>query len=163
MGNILVGSSTSKPVYAAYATLSITTNMATAVAANCTSISNTTNLYEDALLFCKFVCGASGTSATGYINIFGYGSIDGGTTFPENIATTSGTPTLSTPPNLQLIAQLTANANNKIVQAGPFSFCRMGGWDRLPPIWGIAIQNVSGATLTTGGFIQWMGVNGALV
>ncbi len=135
-------------------------------ARNSTSINNTYPLFEDVLLFFKMTLGASGVSATGYINVYGYGSIDGGTTYPEGITGTDGAATLLSPPNLVLLAQLTADVNGKVVTYGPISFCRQYGMDRMPPIWGVVVVNNSGATFSATGanhFIQYQGVNGQLV
>jgi hypothetical protein len=155
---------TVKPLYAAQTTMTITlASLASAAARASTAVSNTTNLYEDVLLFFKCTLAAAGVSATGYINIYGFGSIDGGTTYPEGLTGTDGAATLSAPPNLVLLAQLTANTNGKTVTYGPISFCRQYGLDRLPGLWGIVVQNQTGAAFnaTAGNhFVQYQGTNG---
>lgn len=130
------------------------------------AVNNTASLYEDVLLFVTITPNTAGTSGTGYVNVFGYGSIDG-TNFPESGVGTDAAATLSTPPNLPLLAQLTVNANSCTranFKYGPFSFCRTFGLDRLPPYWGVVIQNNSGATLAASGqSITYLPVNGQLV
>jgi hypothetical protein len=130
------------------------------------AVNNTTNLYEDVLIFVTITPNTAGTSATGYVNVFGYGSLDG-TNFPESGVGTDAAATLSAPPNLPLLAQLTVNANSGTranFKYGPFSFCRTFGLDRLPPYWGVVIQNNSGATLAASGqSITYLPVNGQLV
>jgi hypothetical protein len=128
-------------------------------------VDNTTALtsYEDVQLYIKIRTGSSGTSATGYINVYGYGS--DGYIYPENITGTDAAVTLTNPPNLFIIAQMNAVANNTTYTAGPVSFCRMYGLDRLPPRWGIVVVNKTGATLnaTSGNFwASYQGVNGQL-
>lgn len=160
--------STIKPLYGtSNQTVTITlASLANAAARASTSIDNTSTLYDDVYIFLKYTTAAAATSATGYINVYGYGTVDGGTTYPESITGTDAGVTLSAPPNLTLIAQATANANSKTYTFGPFSFCRMYGLDRLPARWGVVFVNKSGATLnaTAGNFaVTYQGVNGNLV
>jgi hypothetical protein len=127
------------------------------------AVDNTVSLYEDVLLFIKFTTATTAVSTTGYVNVYGYGTVDG-VTYPEGLSGVDGAATLSTPPNLVLLAQLTANANLKTYTAGPISFCRNYGVDRLPAKWGIVIVNQSGAALNaTGSYgVTYQGVNGQL-
>lgn len=124
------------------------TTLATAAARASTAIDNTATLYEDVYLFFKMATNAAGTSATGYINVYGYGSVDGGTTYPEGITGTDAAVTLTAPPNLVLIAQFNANTNGVTKTFGPISFCRMYGLDRLPAKWGVVVVNQTGAAFT---------------
>jgi hypothetical protein len=134
----------------------------TATTQGSTAIQNTP-LYEDALVFIEITTAASGVSATGYINVYGYGSVDGGSTYTESFGGTNGTVTLASPPNAVLIAQINANANATTYRAGPFSFCRQYGLDRLPQYWGIFVTNATGATLAaTTNSAYYQGVNGLL-
>lgn len=140
-------------------------SLANAGARASTAVDNTVNLFEDVLFFVKTTSAAAGTSATGFVNIYGYGTVDGGTTYPEAITGTDAAATLSAPPNLVLLAQLTVNTNAKTFTAGPFSFCRLYGIDRLPARWGLVFVNQSGATLnaTAGNHsITYQGVNGQI-
>lgn len=142
------------------------TSLASAAARASTSISNTTNLYEDVYLFIKITTNAAGTSATGYVNVYGYGTVDGGTTYPEAITGTDAAVTLTTPPNLVLLAQLNANTNAATKTYGPFSFCRNYGLDRLPAIWGVVVVNQTGAAFnaTASNYaVTYQGLNGQLV
>jgi hypothetical protein len=129
-----------------------------------TAINNSATLYEDVYFFVKVTTAASSVSSTGYVNVYGYGSVDGGVTYPEGITGTNSAPTLSNPPNLVLLAQVNANANSKTFTAGPFSFCRLYGLDRLPQRWGLVVRNNTGAALnsTAGNHaITYQGVNGS--
>jgi hypothetical protein len=157
-----------KPLYGASGqAMTITLASLTSTSARAsTAVDNTTNLFEDVLFFVKTTSAAAATSATGYVNIYGYGSVDGGTTYPEGITGADAAVTLSNPPNLVLLAQITLNANSKTATAGPFSFCRQYGIDRLPARWGLVFVNLSGATLnaTAGNHaITWQGINGQLI
>jgi hypothetical protein len=160
--------STIKPLYGTNnQTITITlASLANAAARASTVIDNTSTLYDDANIFIKVTTAAAGTSTTGFLNVYGYGTVDGGTTYPEAITGTDAGITLTSPPNLVLIAQVHANTNAATKTYGPFSFCRMYGLDRLPAKWGIVITNSTGATLnaTAGNFsVTYQGINGQLV
>ena len=134
-------------------------------AAASAAIDNTTTLYEDVLLFFKFTTN-TGTAATGYVNVYGYGTVDGGTTYPEGITGSAASIQVTSPPNLVLIAQVNATTASKTFTHGPVSFCRMYGLDRLPAKWGVVVTNNTGAafTATAGNYaITYQGINGQLV
>jgi hypothetical protein len=159
---------TIKPLYGTSGqALTITlASLANVSARGCTAVSNATTLYEDVLLFFKLETGATVTASTGYINIYGYASVDGGTTYTESFAGTDGAVTLTTPPNATLIAQINANVANTIYRAGPISFCRQMGYDRLPANWGVFVLNQSGGGLNATAAnqaITYQGVNGQLL
>lgn len=116
-----------------------------------TVIDNSTLLAEDAYIFATIVSAASATSATGYVAIYGYGTVDGGTNYPESITGSDAGITLTVPPNLALIGQAWVVANSHTYKYGPFSFCRAFGLDRLPQKWGVVLVNASGATLASSG------------
>ena len=141
-------------------------SLANASVRSSTVVSNTSNLYEDVLIFIKFRTNITASISTGYVNVYGYGSVDGGTTYPESITGTDGSVTLSSPTTLVLLSSLPANSSSKTYTAGPFSLCRSLNLDRLPAQWGIVFENRSGYTLdaTTGNFaITYQGVNGRLI
>jgi hypothetical protein len=139
------------------------TSLASAAARASTAVSNTTTLYEDVLLFFTINTG-TGVSATGYVNVYGYGSVNGGTTYPEGITGTDAGVTLTSPPNLVLIAQINAGTPSVTKTFGPISFCRMYGLDKLPAEWGVVVVNLTGAAFSaTNGSIIYQGINGQLV
>jgi hypothetical protein len=112
-----------------------------------TAIDNTGNLDFDANVFLKIKSPASGTSATGYVNIYAYGSADGGTTYPDNVTGTDAAITLVVPPNVKLIGVMNLVANATTYKAGPFSIAAAFGY--LPGKWGIIVENKTGGTLDT--------------
>jgi hypothetical protein len=112
------------------------------------AIDNTTNLFLDALVNVKAKSNASGTSATGYINVYAYGTADGGTTYgggESGMGTDAGV-TLTSPPNIRLIGVINMVANATTYNSGPMSVAAAFG-GVLPDHWGIVIENKSGATL----------------
>lgn len=136
------------------------TSLASAAARASTAVDNSTNLFEDALVFCKSIkTGASGTAATGYVNVYAYGSCDGGSTYTEGATGTDAAITLTVPPNARLIGTINTVTNADTYSAGPFSVAAAFG-GTLPQHWGIIISNQSGHALdtTAGGTVFYQGV-----
>ena len=109
------------------------------------AIDNTTNLDLDAMVVLKVKSGASSVSATGYVNIYAYGSADAGSTYPEGAGTDAGV-TLTAPPNLKLIGVLNVVANATSYQSEPMSVASAFN-GVLPDHWGIVVENKTGAAL----------------
>jgi hypothetical protein len=110
------------------------------------SIDNTTNLFLDALVFVNIKTNAAGTSTTGFVNIYAYGTSDGGTNFSDGASGSDATITLTVPPNMRLIGQLNCVANATTYKGGPFSVAQAFG-GVLPALWGLVIENKTGAAL----------------
>lgn len=162
------GADTVKPLYGASGqTITVTlASLANAAARQSAVISNTTNLYEDVMLYIKITPAAAGVSTTGFVNVYAYGSVDGGTNYPEGITGSDAAYTVLGSTNLVLLAQINVVAVSTARSIGPISFCRTYGLDRLPASWGIVIQNETGAAFnaTAGNFtVEYQGVNGQLV
>ena len=85
------------------------------------AIDNTSNLYFDAGMLLKVKTGASGTSSTGTVNIYAYGSSDGGTTYTDGASGSDASFTPTSPTNLKLIGVINAVANSTAYIGGPFS------------------------------------------
>ncbi len=122
------------------------TSLATAGARASTAIDNTSNLFLDALVSVKIKAGGASTSATGYVNVYAYGTADGGTTYTQSASGTDAAITLTVPPNARLIGSINVVANAVTYNAGPFSVAAAFG-GILPDHWGIIIENQSGGTL----------------
>lgn len=134
---------------------SLTNNSARSSAA----IDNTATLAIDALLQCKIKTGA-GSSATGYILVFAYGSSDNGTSYPDGCGTDTGV-TLTNPPNVVLVDTIATPEASTTYISNPRSVAAAFG-GVLPAHWGIVVQNQSGATLdaTAGNhFVEYQTVN----
>lgn len=116
-----------------------------------TAIDNTSNLFLDAQVGGKVKSGASGTLATGQVNVYAYGSADGGTTYSDSATGSDAAITLTVPPNARLIGMINVVANATTYEFGPFSVAAAFG-GVLPAFWGIIIENKTGGTLdATGG------------
>lgn len=109
------------------------------------AVDNTSNLFLDALVQIKIKSAGSSTSSTGFVNVYAYGSSDGGTSYPEGAGTNTSV-TLTAPPNVRLIGFLNVVANSTTYISEPFSVAAAFGGS-LPAFWGIILQNNSGATL----------------
>lgn len=110
------------------------------------AIDNSSNLFLDALVFVKVKSNASGTGATGTVNVYAYGTADGGTTYSDGVSGTDAGQTLTAPANLRLIGTINVVANSTSYWGGPFSVAQAFG-GILPDHWGIVVENKTSATL----------------
>lgn len=108
-----------------------------------TYVDNATNLFMDALVSINIKTGASGTVSTGYVNVYAYGTSDGGTNYTENATGSDAAITLVSPTNLKLIGIINCVANATTYKSGPFSVAQAFG-GQLPERWGIVIENKTG-------------------
>jgi hypothetical protein len=114
-----------------------------------TAVDNTTNLFLDVLVQFKIKTGASGTTATGTVNVYAYGTANGGTNYSDGATGTDAAITLTSPPNAGTpigIINCVANATTYISQ--PMSVAAAFG-GVLPDHWGIIIENKTGGALDT--------------
>lgn len=134
-------------------------SMGSTSAQSCVAINNTTTLFLDAVVQVKVKTNAAGTTATGLVNIYAYGSADGGTTYPEG-AGTNASVTMTVPTNLILVGQINAVANATTYVGNTVSIAAAFG-GVLPAFWGIVIENLTGAALdSTAGnhFAKYQGI-----
>ena len=66
-------------------------SLANGSAREATVVDNSVNLYLDALVMLKVKSGAASTSSTGYVNVYAYGTVDGGSTSGSTARSTSAT------------------------------------------------------------------------
>lgn len=116
-----------------------------------TVVDNSSNLFLDALVQAKIKTGASGTTSTGYVNIYVFATVDNGTTYTENAGATDAAITLTVPPNAVLIGRINCVANTTTYYSGPLSVAAAFG-GVLPEKWGVIVENKTGGALdSTGG------------
>ena len=137
-------------------TITLASNANTVIQAS-TVVDNSTNLFQNALVEVSIKTNAAGTSATGAVNVYAYGSADGGTTYNGLPTGTNGT--LANTANLKLVAVIGAIANATTYN-GIFSVasCFSGV---MPKKWGIVVENLTGAALdSTAGnhFVKYQGI-----
>ena len=130
------------------------TSLASAAFQGSAAIDNTTNLFLDALVFVQIKTNAAGVSTQGFINVYAYGTANGGTTYTDGATGTNALQTPSSPPNLRLIGVITANANGSTYNGGPMSVAAAFG-GILPDHWGIVVENKTGASLDAATGAAW--------
>jgi hypothetical protein len=114
------------------------------------SVDNSANLYLDALVIVTLV-GPATVSADRAAYVYAYGSIDGGTTYPDAISGSEGALTFnSDPPNLRSIGSISMPVNSGTFKSEPMSIAAAFG-GILPGRWGVAIRNASGGALAASG------------
>lgn len=111
-----------------------------------TSVDNDTDLFLDALVQLKIKSNATGVSSTGFVNVYAYGTADGGTTHSDSATGTDAAITLTSPPNARLIGVINVVANATTYESHPMSVAAAFG-GVLPSDWGIIVENKSGAAL----------------
>lgn len=116
-----------------------------------TVVDNTSDQFIDALVQLKVKSGGSGTSANGTLEVYAYGTADGGTTYGDGATGSDAGITLTSPPNLRLIGIINIVANATTYKSNPMSVAAAFG-GILPAKWGVCIVNKTGGTLdATGG------------
>ena len=134
--------------YGTAATITISlSNLANNAARQSVVVSNATDLYLDNLVVMKLKTGNTGSSATGFINIYVYGSANEGTTYSDGATGSDAAITLTSPPNVRTIGIINAVANNVTYVGGPYSVAAAFG-GMLPKQWGVIVENKCGASLS---------------
>lgn len=114
-----------------------------------TVVDNTTNLFLDALVQLQLKSGASGVSASGFVNVYAYGTVDFALPlYPEGITGTDGAITLTVPTNLKPITSINMVANATSYTSEPFLISAAFG-GVMPSHWGIVVENQSGGAFDT--------------
>jgi hypothetical protein len=127
-------------------------------------VDNTSNLFLDALVQVQIKSGAASTSATGYVNIYAYGTVDAADSlYTEGSTGTDQSITLTVPTNARLIGTLNMVANAITYVSEPMSVAAAFG-GILPEKWGIFVENQSGGTFDgTTAFAYYQGILGQSV
>jgi len=144
--------STIKPSYPASGTAVTITlaSLASGSARASTAIDNTTNLNVDYRVQIKAKTGASGTSATGYMNWYIVDSTDGGTTYGEGATGSDAAITLTVPTNAKLLAttNMVTNATTYIGDGGSVAALFNGN---CPKKFAVVASNQTGHALDATG------------
>lgn len=106
------------------------------------AIDNTTSPANDALVQVAIKTGASGVAATGYVDVYAYGSANDGASYSGGA---SGTDSAYTGPKIHRIGRIAAGVNaTTYTEVFPVAQA-FGGV--LPQKWGIIIENQTAAAL----------------
>ncbi len=122
------------------------TGLANGNAREATAIDNRTNLFQDVLVQIVVKTGGSGATTGGVINIYAYGTVDDGTTYPDQVTGTDAAITLDSPTQLRPIGQINAFATSHTYKSEIMSVAAAFG-GMMPAFWGIVIENKSGGAL----------------
>lgn len=126
-----------------------------------TSVSNTSDLWLDALITAKIKTQNSGSiAAPSAAFVYAYASVDGGSEWPDTVTGTDAAITLNSPTQLKLLGAVYAAAINTTYKGGPWSLAALYG-GRMPEKWGIVVVNDTGTALSATGSdhaVEWQGV-----
>jgi hypothetical protein len=103
-------------------------------------------VFQDALFSLAVKSNSSGTSTTGYVNVYAYGTTDGGTNYTEGATGSDASISLTAPPNAIRLGSINVVANSTTYHGGPWSVAQ-GFGGTLPDHWGVIVENQSGAGL----------------
>lgn len=119
-------------------------------------IDNATDEYEDAQCAISIATTTTAGSATGFVLVAGYGSVDGGTIYSASASGSEGTYTNTAQRFDVLPARSFAikadETTARTFNCPPFSLAQFFG-GRLPERYGIIIKNSTGAALASSGNI----------
>ena len=110
-----------------------------------TAVDNTSNLFTDALVAVQVKTGASSVSATGYVDVYAVGTVDGGATYSGGASGSDGAFSGALASCFKL-GRLPTVANATTYNGGPWSVAAAFGGS-LPDHWAIVVDNESGAAL----------------
>ncbi len=120
-----------------------------------TAVDNSSTKYDRGKIVVKLKSGGSGTSSSGYVNVYIAESVDGGTTYAENAGASDAAITLASPTNLRQIGTVNVVANGTTYIAAFDTY-------NLPDHFVIVVENKTGGTLdSTGGnhSVTFQGIN----
>jgi hypothetical protein len=102
-------------------------------------------LFLNVLVAVTIKTNAAGTSGTGYVAVYAYGTADGGSTYNGGATGSDGAYTVPSLPNVRLIGVINAIAD-ATTYVGIFDVASAFG-GVVPEKWGIIVENQSGAAL----------------
>lgn len=121
-------------------------SLANNAARQATEVDNTSNLFLDALVQLTIKTGASGVTATGYINIYVAGTVDAGTTYPDGVGASDAA--AAVPLQMRPVAVMPAVAVATTYKSNPISIASAFG-GAVPAKWVIIIENKTGGALSS--------------
>jgi hypothetical protein len=111
-----------------------------------TAIDNTTDLFLDVLVALKVKLGAGTPANDQAVYVYAYGTVDGGTTWPDAVTGADAAITLNNPTQLPLLGTIWTPTSTGTFKGGPWSVARCFG-GVMPAKWGIVVRNYSGIAL----------------
>jgi hypothetical protein len=130
-------------------------NLAAGAGRESTVVDNGTNLFLDVLVEVTVTAGV--VSGNQQILVYGYASVDGGTTYTELATGSDAAYTPRSPTTLVLLGSIPMPTNSLVYQSRPFSLAQAFGV--VPQKWGIVVVSDNGAALAASGHsAQYQGV-----
>lgn len=122
-------------------------SLANGAAVQSAPIDNASDKYVDALVQISVKTHAS-SAPTGAkaVAVYAYGSVDGGTTYPDGVGGAKGAVTLNSPTQLRRIGTILVTAAATVYEGMPMSVAHAFG-GVLPEKWGIVVLNDTGFAL----------------
>lgn len=135
------------------------TSLAATSARESTAVDNTTNLFLDALVVVRTKMGATTPINDKTVYVYAYGTVDGGTIYPDTVTGTDAAITLNSPTQLALIGSIAVPAVSTTYTSRPMSVAAAFG-GVLPAKWGIVLLNSSSVLSATAGdhVLRYQGV-----
>lgn len=115
-----------------------------------TVVDNTTDRFLDALVQVKVRTNGSAPTGDKAVYVYGYGTADNGTTYPDTVTGSDAAITLTSPTQLRLLGVINCPAASTTYKSPPFSVASLFG-GVLPLKWGIVITNATGNALDSTG------------
>lgn len=133
--------------YASSASLTHTlASLANAAARESTAIDNTSNLYDDVMLYYAIKL-ATGTPASNLcINLYLYASVDG-TNYTDNATGTDAALTMRSPTNLKLAAVINTPTSGALTYKATIPSVATVFGGVIPPKWGVVVENTTNLAL----------------
>src|SRR5216117_3678657 len=122
-------------------------SLAAATARQSASIDNRTNLYQDVLVMLKVVFQAGTPGDLQSVNVYGYGTVDDGTTWPDAVTGSDAAITLNSPTQLKQLGVIPAPTSAGTFIGGPWSVAACFG-NNMPALWGIVVENRANMTFS---------------
>ena len=129
-------------------------------------VDNTSNLFLDALLMIVLDFANTAPANSKAALVYAYGGIESGTYTNPCSGSESALTLVDITTNAQAVrwvGSVPYTTQNEVAEAGPFSIASaFGGW--LPPYWGVALMNHSGAALaSSGNTVKYRGVYATVI
>lgn len=124
------------------------TSLGDAAGRESTVVSNTTDKFLDVLITGKLKTQNSGTiSAPSAVYYYAYGSVDGGTEYPDAVTGADAAITMNNPTQLKLLGVIYVAAINTTYKGGPWSLASLYG-GKMPEKWGVVVYNDCGTAFS---------------
>lgn len=115
------------------------------------SVDNSSNKFLDALVMAKVKPQNSGSIISpSAVYVYAYGTVDGGSTWPDAVTGSDAGITMNNPTQLRLLGIINVAAINTTYKGGPWSIASVFG-GRVPEKWGVVVLNDCGTALSATG------------